>query len=379
MIAGRSYQRLTGEEKGCALLISASAVFYFTGFRTSARRPKQVGYTAVWLTEQGTGLIYPESWEMQIEEMNLQGIDEKISYKGSVSQFQNVILSLIKRDRPQSLWMEYEAIPLPLYLSVCAAAGSVARMDVTEKLWAMRLIKSPDEIQALRRAAPVAMEAMEHAKKILRPGMKETEVVAEVEYHMRKAGSWGMPFAMKAMTGARSAVVTRVPQEYPIQPGDLFLMDFGAVVDGYSSDWTRTFCVGEPSKEQQELYDFVWEIERSCICQIRPGVSLSSLVKQMEEMAAGHPLGKFLKTHLGHSVGITSHEPPVIEPGVLGTLEPGMVITIEPGAYIPGLGGVRIEDEILVTESGDEILTGLKEEGLAVNGEKNEERRGMEK
>lgn len=371
MIAGRSYQRLTGEETGCALLISEAAVFYFTGFYTSARRPKQVGYTAVWLTERECELIYPESWEMQIEEMGLSGIDGRISYKGSVSQFQDAVLNLVKRDRPQKLWIEYEAIPLPLYLSVCAAAGSLELVDVTEKLWAMRQIKTSDEISALRRAARVAVDAMEYAKRILRPGMRELEVVAEVEYHMRKAGSMKMPFTMKAMAGDRSAVVTRVPQEYKIRPGDLFLMDFGAVVDGYSSDWTRTFCVGEPSKAQQELYDFVWDVERRCISQIRPGVALSVLVEQMEKLAGGHPFGKFLKTHLGHSVGITSHEPPVIEPGVLGNLQEGMVITIEPGAYIPGLGGVRIEDEILVTEDGYEILTGLKEEGLAVNGEGN--------
>lgn len=378
MIGGRSYQRLTGEDTGCALLVSEAAVFYFTGFYTSAQRPKQVGYTAVWLTGRGCELIYPESWELQIEEMGLSGIDGRISYKGSVAQFQDVVLNLVKRDQPQKLWIEYDAIPLPLYLSVCGAAGTAKLLDVTKKLWAMRQIKTPEEISALRRAACVAVSAMEYAKSILRPGMGELEVVAQVEYEMRKAGSMKMPFTMKALTGERSAVVTRVPQEYKIRPGDLFLMDFGAVVDGYSSDWTRTFCVGEPSKRQQELYDFVWNVERSCIRQIRPGVSLSALVERMEELAKEHPLGKFLKTHLGHSVGITSHEPPVIEPGVSGTLEAGMVITIEPGAYIPGLGGVRIEDEILVTEGGYEILTGLKEEGLAVSGKGNGEGRETE-
>ena len=106
----------------------------------------------------------------------------------------------------------------------------------------------------------------------------------------------------------------------------------------------------------------MWRMERECIDLVKPGLPLAKLIERASEIANRHPLGRYFSPHLGHSVGITSHEWPVIEPGVSGELRENMVITIEPGIYVPGLGGVRMEDEVLVTACGHEILTGLKEE-----------------
>lgn len=346
--------------EGTVLLTGEAGVFYFTGFYTTARRPKQIGYTAVILDKGVKKFLFPEKWRRQIEEQNLPDAGELVSYANTREAYLAAVKEILRGLSVKTLWLELEEIDVPAYLALRPLAESVR--DITPKLAAVRLIKSAGEIEKLRRAANVAVAAMEHAKDILVPGIRELDGVAELEYHMRKNGSDGVPFTMKFLSGENSSVVTRVPGEKVLQKGDLVLIDFGARCGGYSSDWTRTFCIGEASREQRELYELVFRMERECIALVKPGFPLSELMKKVSEIAGGHPYGKYFNPHLGHSVGITSHEWPIIEPGVQGVLEENMVITIEPGVYIPGIGGVRIEDEILVTPDGHEILTGLEKE-----------------
>lgn len=365
----RGYECFGKEFEGTVLLTGEAAVFYFTGFYTTARRPKQIGYTAVLLSGGVKKFLFPEKWRAQIEEQHLPDAGELVSYANTPAAYRAALKELLQKNGSEPLWLELEETDVPTYLELKELAGDI--QNITPKLAAIRLIKSPEEIRRLRHAAKVAVDAMEYAKTILKPGMRELEAVAAIEYHMRKNGSDGVPFTMKLLSGDNSSVVTRVPGQIAIQRGDLVLLDFGARCGGYSSDWTRTFCMGESTKEQREMYDLVWKMERECIGMIKPGLSFAALLEKACEIADGHPYGSYFNPHLGHSVGINSHEWPIVEPGVSKELilEENMVITVEPGIYIPGIGGVRIEDEILVTASGYELLTGLKTEGLIIESE----------
>ena len=217
-------------------------------------------------------------------------------------------------------------------------------------------------LAGLRRSANLAKEAMEHACDILRPGVAELDVVAELEYFMRKNGSEGTPFTMKVLSGDNALRTINLPGTRKLAQGEIVLLDFGTTVGNYASDWTRSFMLGQPTREQQALYELVWRIERTCINRIRPGISLQSLMDTAFDVLRGHPFETWFNPYLGHSIGIDSVERPAIVPGVQGCLEENMVLTIEPGVYVPGVGGIRIEDEILVTSEGPEILTGLRTE-----------------
>ncbi len=350
--------------QGTVLLSGEASIYYFTGFYTTAMRPKQIGSTAVILGDGVKKFVIPQKWQFQIQEQNLEDTGELICYANTTEAYKECLKKILGQMDHHQIWIEYNELDIYSYQMLVDMGGEI--LDITEELAKLRLIKSKEEIQKLRQSAKIATAAMEYAKNILSPGIKELEAVAEIEYYMRKRGSDGVPFTMKLLSGKQSSLVTRVPGNKLIEEGDLVLLDFGAKINGYSSDWTRTFCIGEADKEKQELYDFVWCIQRECIAMIKPGLPMSRLVKKAFEIAEKHPYGKFLNPHLGHSVGITSHEWPVIEPGVKEIFQKNMVITIEPGVYLPGLGGVRIEDEILVTEYGYELLTGLKEEGLSL-------------
>lgn len=350
--------------EGTVLLTGEANIFYFTGFYTTARRPKQIGYTAVILGEGVKIFLIPEKWRLQVEEQELPDTGKVETYANTKEAYRIRLKELLSGMDLRKLWVEDEELDIPSYRMLTALAGKI--LDVTGRAAAIRLIKSPEEIKKLRCAADTAVQAMEYAKSILVPGMSELEAVAAIEYQMRKNGSDGVPFTMKILSGERSSIVTRVPGKKELEKGDLVLIDFGAKCGGYSSDWTRTFCLGKATEEQQAMYDLVWKMERECISIIKPGLPMYTLMDKAYETAEGHPYGRYFNPHLGHSVGITSHEWPVIEPGVTETIRENMVITIEPGVYIPGFGGVRIEDEILVTSSGYEILTGLSSEGLSL-------------
>ncbi len=348
------------------LLTGAQSVFSYTGFYTGAFSPKQIGPYAAIVTRDKIIFAAPANWSIQICGMVSSGSVEFIFYSGGAHEFYECVCSLLKREQVSDVSIEWNSIGLALYKKLSAVFPSFSFKDIAGALEFSRFKKTKAEIACLIKAAGLAVTGMERAKEVLREGISENEVVAELEYAMRIRGSEGVPFAIKVLSGEKSAHTTFMPGDKIIERGDLVLLDFGARWGHYASDWTRTFCIGPASPEQKELYQTVWDIERSCISMAAPGVKLKDLYDNAFSMVRGGKYEKYFLPHLGHSVGINSHEMPVIEPGVGSgiVLEEDMEITIEPGIYIPGFGGVRIEDDILITPRGCEILTGLTGEGL---------------
>lgn len=356
------------EPEDVLLLTGEADIFYFTGFYTTAKRPKQIGMTAVILTPGIKKFLYPDKWATQIEEQERNGTVDMVPYGDTKEEFLEKLVQVLKDVNARTLYITYDEVDLQTYFAVCPLAGEIR--DFRSRMNEIRLVKSEEEICRLRRAAALAVDAMEYAKEMLRIGMTELEAAARLEYHMRRNGSDGVPFTMKVLCGRHSAVVTRVPGNERIEEGDLVLVDFGARCQGYASDWTRTFCVGCATEVQRGLYELVWQIERECIRLVKPGLPISALMEKARMIASEHPFGEYFNPYLGHSIGIGSQEWPAIDSSARGELKKNMVITIEPGIYLPGLGGVRIEDEILVTDSGCEILTGLKEETFIIEGKR---------
>lgn len=363
----RMYQELFGGGCGTVLVTTPENIYYTVGFSTTARRPAQIGLQCVVMTPEHTCFLFPVPWKPLVEEQVDAACAELVPYQGK----QQLVEKICERiGTVDMVGFERGGMELELYLSLqerlAAASRTVTWQDVTPFFQQARLRKHPEEIAALRASARVAKAAMEHAKTLLVPGVTELEVVAELEYFMRKSGSDGVPFTMKVLAGEHAARTVNLPGKRVIQEGDLVLLDFGAVVEHYASDWTRSFVVGRASARQQELYDLVWKVERTCIRRIRPGVSMSELMDCAWQVLEGYPLAQWFNPYLGHSIGISSQEYPAIVAGEQTVLQENMVITIEPGIYVPGLGGVRIEDEVLVTADGHEILTGLEQEGVSL-------------
>ncbi len=356
------------------LISTQENIYYAIGFSTAARRPAQIGLNAVLMSREGAWFVFPEAWaplvagQVDGEEVSLVPYTKED--KGPAEAIARLLWDLgegYHRDCVE-LGFERGGLELSLYLDLEECLGkrgkAVAWQDVTPLFCQARLVKSEEEVLALKQSAAVAREAMEYAKTILHPGKTELDLVAELEYFMRRKGSEGVPFTMKALAGENAARTINLPGRRRIRRGDVVLLDFGAVAGHYASDWTRSFAVGEASPRLTELYRLVWQIERECIARVRPGVNLKDLMECAGDMLKGHPLKPFFNPYLGHSIGLNSQEWPSIVPGADMELQENMVITIEPGIYVPGLGGVRIEDEVWVTADGHEILTGLSEEGF---------------
>lgn len=364
----RTYGELFQGRDYPVLITTQQNIYYTVGFSTTARRPAQIGYNCALLTPEKTWFFFPAGWQPLVREQLCAQPVDLVPYEGTVEQLAMKIAKQL--DGALCLGFEQDGMELNLYLTlqrILEEAGKTVRwVDISTHLQRARLIKSPVEIEALRASARVASEAMEYAKGMIRPGMRELDVVADLEYFMRRQGSEGVPFTMKALAGDNGLRTINLPGEYCIQEGDIILLDFGAVVDHYASDWTRSFAVGAAGPEQQELYELVWRIERACIGLIRPGVGLQQLMEQAMKVIHGHPYARWFNPYLGHSIGLNSQEWPAIVPGAGEVLQENMVITIEPGVYVPGVGGVRIEDEVLVTACGHEILTGLREETFVI-------------
>ena len=221
----------------------------------------------------------------------------------------------------------------------------------------LRLIKTPEEIKILKDAADIADAAFEHILGFIRPGLTEMEVSNELEFFMRKAGATSSSFDTIVASGARSALPHGVASDKVIEKGDFVTLDYGALYKGYISDITRTVAVGEPSDELKKIYGITLEAQVYAMENIKPGLTGKQADALARDIIAAKGYGEYFGHSLGHGIGLEVHEGPGLSFKSDIVLEKGMTVTCEPGIYLPGVGGVRIEDDLLLTEGGNERLT----------------------
>ncbi|TCO49881.1 M24 family metallopeptidase [Actinocrispum wychmicini] len=239
-----------------------------------------------------------------------------------------------------------------------AAAGIdlVRAPGMVEKL---RIVKDDIEIEALRMACAAADRAladlMEHGG--LRPGLTEREVARDLENRMLENGAADKSFDTIVAAGANSAIPHHRPTDTVLQSGDFVKLDFGALVDGYHSDMTRTLVLGEPAEWQREIYDLVAASQAAGRAALKPGAGVKDIDAAARGVIEDADHGDDFLHGLGHGVGLQIHEAPSLAKTGEGTLSAGMAVTVEPGVYLAGRGGVRIEDTLVVREAGPELLT----------------------
>ena len=226
----------------------------------------------------------------------------------------------------------------------------------------IRAVKEENELSKIRKSIALSDEALAHIVGVIEPGMTEKEVAWELEAFMRTHGAEKMAFDLIVGSGSNGAMPHATVSERVIQAGEPIVIDMGAMIDGYNSDLTRTICAGPPNDKFKEIYDIVLEAQLAAEQGIRPGMTgkqADGIARQVIE-EAGH--GEHYGHGLGHGVGLAVHEKPGVGRLSEDVLEPGMVFTVEPGIYVPGWGGVRIEDIVVMREDGVEVLTQASKE-----------------
>ncbi len=229
-----------------------------------------------------------------------------------------------------------------------------------------RLVKSASEIERIQESVVTNSLAFDRALRRVRPKMTESELAAELDYQQRKLGAEGTAFATIVASGAHSALPHAHPRHEAIGLNRLLLVDMGAQQRGYMSDMTRTVVVGKASRRMRQLYSAVLEAQLAAIDAVRPGVLCAEVDRRARITLRRHGLDKQFIHSTGHGLGLEIHEPPRLGRTEVRTLTPGMVITIEPGVYLPGEGGIRIEDTVLVTETGCDVLTPTPKDLLVI-------------
>ena len=230
----------------------------------------------------------------------------------------------------------------------------------------LRMVKEEDEVRRIRSAVNLGAKIFEKGLEVLGPGVKEFEVAAEMELAARRAGADGMSFDTIVAAGSRSALPHGRASGQPIPSGAFVVCDFGVILSGYCSDQTRTVWVGSAPEVAYRAYEAVREAQRAAIEAVRPGIAVGEVDAAARKVLKKSGLGRYFTHSTGHGVGLEIHESPRVASGEREVLQPGMVITIEPGVYFPGKWGARIEDMVVVTAGGCEILTPTSKEFLAV-------------
>jgi Xaa-Pro aminopeptidase len=242
---------------------------------------------------------------------------------------------------------------LPMRCELEPAGGWIERQ---------RMLKSDREIDAIRRSVELNSRAFEQVAGRVRPGMRESELAAELDYKVRRLGAEGPAFETIVAAGARTALPHARPTAAKLPARGFVLVDMGAMLDGYASDMTRMLFLGRPDTRAKRAYRAVLEAQLAAIDAVRAGVQAQAVDGAARRVLARHGFERAFVHSTGHGLGLEIHEPPRIGKKEKTPLQKGMAVTIEPGVYLEGFGGVRIEDTVIVTDSGCDVLTpALKE------------------
>ncbi|MBW7473568.1 Xaa-Pro peptidase family protein [Paenibacillus oenotherae] len=262
----------------------------------------------------------------------------------------------------QRLGFEQDHVVFSEYRAWQEALGDIELVPVSGVVEGLRMIKEECELAVMRDAAALADDTYRHILGFIKPGISEREVALEMEMYMRGKGATSTSFETIVASGERSALPHGVASDRIIGSNEFVKLDFGAYYGGYCSDLTRTIVVGSPTDRHREIYAIVLEAQLAALAAIAPGMTGREADAIARDVIAKYGYGDCFGHGTGHGLGMEIHEAPRLSKTGDTILEPGMTVTVEPGIYIPGFGGVRIEDDIVITKSGNSLLTSSPKE-----------------
>ena len=329
-----------------ALILSEENRLYFTEFPATDGALLVTPYGAVFYTDSR----YTEAAAAKIGAEFVH--DSEKMYEELRSLFEEYAVNVVAVENDRITLADYEDLKNKLPGIEFNPTSALSRA-----IEEIRLVKSEAELDKIRAAQRIAEEAFDHMLGFIRPGMTEKQVQLELDFYMLSHGAEALSFETIAVAGKKGSMPHGVPGDNVIQTGDFLTMDYGAVVDGYHSDMTRTVAVGQPSAKQIEVYNTVLEAQLAGLAALRDGVTGFDADKASRDVIEKAGYGKYFGHGTGHGVGVEIHEAPRLSPKSKATLHTGNVVTVEPGIYLPGEFGVRIEDMAVITPDGHVGLT----------------------
>ena len=344
-----------------ALALNAGpSLFYLTGLHFHlSERPVVALFTA----NHAPAIILPE-----LEMLKVTGLPYEIQafpYGENPADWDGVFckaVTFLKLDG-KHISVEPRQMRLLEFRLVQSGAPAADFPDASDLVSSLRIRKDADEIAAMRKAVNVAQSALEATITLIKMNMTEKELASELVVQLLKHGSQSeMPFAPIVSSGPNGANPHASPSERKIQPGDLLVVDWGAAVDGYISDLTRTFAVGKVEAECRKIHQIVLEANAAGRAAGKPGAPCAAVDQAARGVIEKAGYGIYFTHRTGHGIGMEGHEEPYMRGDNLQLLEPGMAYTVEPGIYLPERNGVRIEDNVVITESGADCLSDMPRE-----------------
>ena len=338
------------ERVGADLLLvtNLSNIRYLTGFTGS----------------EGTLILSPrEGWFLTDSRYTSQAKTEVAG--AQVVQFSakmETLTDLMKQQGAARVAFEAGNMSVALYQELCGKLPGVDWLPADTEMTPIRSVKDADELSLLERVAGIASQSLLETLSLVQPGALESEVAWALEVAMRNRGAEGKSFDFIVASGERGALPHGKASDKKIQAGELITIDYGAFYRGYCSDETVTVCLGQPDQKQLEVYETVRAAQQLAIDAVKPGISLKELDAKARDYIASQGYADYFGHGLGHGIGIDIHEYPTVSPKSSTIAEEGMVFTIEPGIYIPGWGGVRIEDSVVVERDGCRRITQVPKE-----------------
>ena len=326
---------------GALLLLGAGDSVFFTDSRYTEQAKAQVSARKIVITKKAPTIAAAECISSQPRRNRKP--------QASVLGFESQYVSVLSRRN----------------LAV-ALTKNVRPREAPQLIEKARMVKDADEIAAIRSAAKLGAGLFDQALATIRPGVSEVEVAAEMEYTARRSNAEGMSFETIIASGPRAALPHGRASVAAIQAGEFVVCDFGVILHGYCSDRTRSVYVGAATAEARRIYDAVLASQMEAIAAVRPGIKVEQVDRAARKTLQKNGLGKYFTHSTGHGVGLEIHEAPRVAKGQQEILQPGMVITIEPGVYLSGQWGVRIEDMVVVTEQGCEVLSPTQKDFIEV-------------
>lgn len=335
-----------GQEADAVLLTQTHSLQYFTGFSG--------GEAVALLTPEKKILCTDSRYTTQAEK---ECPDYRILLIGGGVRASDLIAQEAESGKIGRILFEDQSMTCSDFSVYEKKMPQITFLPIGDAAVRLREVKTAQELEKLAVAEEIGSDAYRHILSILRPGITELFVAAELEGFMKKAGAENVSFDTIVASGVRSAMPHGAASTKVIEEGDYVTMDFGCICDGYCSDMTRTVVVGKASERQKEIYDVVLKAQNAGLSILKAGLKCSLADAAARKVITDAGFGEYFGHSLGHGVGLAIHELPCLAPRDDTLLVPGMVVTVEPGIYLPEFGGVRIEDMVAVTEEGIRNLT----------------------